>query len=117
MVVYHEMYCSLRLAQNVFSRTLKKLCINASTFSGMNECSVHNFIGRCSEETLQSIFPRCEERFITAEELKQCVVFEESTGHEDVIQHFFMYLLELEKYEPGEWQNISSLKQFETGLI
>ena len=51
---------------------------------------------RCFEETLQSIFPRYEERFITAEELKQCVVFEQSTGHEDVIQHFFMYLLELE---------------------
>ena len=93
MVVYHDMYCSLRLAQNVFSRTLKKLCINASTFSGMSECSVHNFIGRCSEETLQSIFPRCEERFITAEELKQCLVFEESTGHEDVIQHSFMLFL------------------------
>ena len=72
------------------------------TFSGMNECSVHNFIGRCSEETLQSIFPRCEERFITAEELKQSIVFEQSAGYEDIVQHFFTYLLELEKYEPGE---------------
>ena len=72
------------------------------TFLGMNECSVHNFIGRCSEETLHSIFPRCEERFITAEELKQSIVFEQSTGYEDVIKLFFTYLLELEKYEPGE---------------
>lgn len=48
------------------------------------------------------IFPKCEKRFIPADELKEAVVFEESAGHEDTILHFYGYLLELEKYEAGE---------------
>ena len=67
----------------------------------MNEVRLHSFMGKCGIDVVEHIFPRCEMRRITAEQVKAAIVFEDSTGHEDIIVYFYDYLTELEKYEEG----------------
>lgn len=73
----------------------------------MNEVDLHNFIGRCPCDTLESIFPSSGKRKITAEQIKEAIVFEESAGHEETIMLFYRYLLQLEKYEAGMMNSTS----------
>ncbi len=57
-------------------------------FPGMNEVGLHMFLGKCPSETVELIFPASEKRYITAQQVKDAVVFEESVGHEDTIMFF-----------------------------
>ena len=70
-------------------------------FVGMNEVRLHSFMGNCGIDVVESIFPRSEMRRISAEQIKEAIAFEGSTGHEDIIMYFYDYLTELEKYEAG----------------
>ena len=67
----------------------------------MNDANLHSFIGKCSLEVLDVLFPVSSKRHITAQEIKDVCVFEESSGHEDTIALFYQYLSQLEKYETG----------------
>ena len=39
-------------------------------FKGMNDVHLHSFLGRCSDDALESIFPTSDKQFITSDELK-----------------------------------------------
>lgn len=71
----------------------------------MNDVNLHSFIGNCSLETLDILFPMSAKRHITALEIKDACVFEESVGHEDIVILFYQYLSQLEKYESGTYCN------------
>ena len=67
----------------------------------MNDVNLHSFIGKCSLEVLDVLFPVSSKRRITAQEIRDVCCFEESSGHEDTIVLFYQYLSQLEKYETG----------------
>ena len=67
----------------------------------MNEFGLHAFIGTCAPDTLEDLFPNIGKKILDAQQVKEAVVFEEDTGHEETIMFFFQYLLDLEKYEAG----------------
>ncbi|CAB4031643.1 G2 M phase-specific E3 ubiquitin- ligase-like [Paramuricea clavata] len=69
---------------------------------GMDEVGLHRFIGRCESKNLESIFPMCDQMFISYEELKEQMVFEDTEGREETITYWHNYLACLSKYEPGQ---------------
>lgn len=69
--------------------------------TGMNEVCLHDFIGKCSMDDLSTVFPTCAMWYIKAEQVKDAIIFEESTGHEETIGYLYTYHLDLEKYKQG----------------
>ena len=67
----------------------------------MDEVGLHRFIGRCESKSLESIFPMCDQMFISYEELKEQMVFEDTEGREETITYWHNYLACLSNYEPG----------------
>ena len=67
----------------------------------MNEVSLHSFLGRCTIDMVESIFPTSDKRFMTASEVKDVMVFEDSEGNEQSITFWYEYLSYLEKYQTG----------------
>ena len=69
--------------------------------AGMNEIGLHDFIGKCEPEVLESIFPTSEKRRIMFEQLDHAMVFVETDGYEQTITYWFNYLRKLAKYDAG----------------
>ena len=69
---------------------------------GMDEVGLHRFLGRCESNVLESIFPMLDDMFISFDELKEIMVFEETEGHEETIHYWHNYLAHLSNYEPGK---------------
>ena len=67
----------------------------------MNDVQLHSFLGRCSDDALQSIFPTSDKQFITSDELKAVSAFEVTEGHEQTISFWSQYLTDLAKYVQG----------------
>lgn len=67
----------------------------------MNEIGLHDFIGECGPQVLESIFPASEKRKITFEQLEHAMVLVETEGHEQTITYWFNYLCKLAKYDTG----------------
>lgn len=63
----------------------------------MDEVKLHSFMGKCSPNILDTIFPNSDKRFITFEEMKNAMVF----GREQTITFFHTYIFSLGKYEAG----------------
>ena len=51
----------------------------------MNDAQLHSFLGRCSDDALESIFPTSDKQLITSDELKAVSAFEVTEGHEQTI--------------------------------
>jgi hypothetical protein len=68
---------------------------------GMDEVGLHRFLGRCESKVIESIFPMTDQLFISYEELKEVMVFEDTEGREETITYWHNYLAYLSKYEPG----------------
>ena len=67
----------------------------------MNEVGLHNFLGKCGPEVLESIFPTSEKRRITFEQVEHVMVLVETEGHEQTITYWFNYLHKLARYDAG----------------
>ena len=67
----------------------------------MDEVGLHHFLGRCESNVLVYL-PMLDDMFISFDELKEIMVFEETEGHKETIHYWHTYLAHLSKYEPGK---------------
>ena len=67
----------------------------------MNEVGLHDFIGKCTPEVLDSIFPTSAKRRVTFEQVENAMIFVETEGHEQTISYWYNYLHKLAKYDTG----------------
>lgn len=67
----------------------------------MHEVGLHRFLGRCGSKSLESIFPTSDQMFISVEDLKEVMTFEDTEGREETITYWHNYLAYLAKYKTG----------------